>query len=320
VVSPFELEEIFPEKVSEGVSLPRRQAGGSPQGLAVTLIADYTLRERGWMPSAAIVALLEDFGVTSAGARAAISRLARRGVLEGSRRGRQSLYRLTPPVVADLVHGGRSIAGFATPSDPWDETWTLVVFSIPEEESTQRRALRDQLRWRGYAPLYDGLWVSPHPLSRDLEAQLAGVSLGAVTAFRAHHLELKAAIARSPVEAWDIAGVAQNYKTFIRTWSRLLPRIAAGRVSGVAAVRARTEVMESYRRFPVLEPQLPIELLPPDWPRARAREVFVAVYDGLAEPAQEHVRAVVARIADGLDLAIQTHSVADMSAGVIPVD
>jgi phenylacetic acid degradation operon negative regulatory protein len=78
--------------------------------------------------------------------------------------------------------------------------------------------------------------------------------------------------------------------------------------------------MESYRRFPVLEPQLPIELLPPDWPRARAREVFVAVYDGLAEPAQEHVRAVVARIADGLDLAIQTHSVADMSAGVIPVD
>ncbi|WP_374202889.1 PaaX family transcriptional regulator C-terminal domain-containing protein [Saccharothrix sp. S26] len=49
----------------------------------------------------------------------------------------------------------------------------------------------------------------------------------------------------------------------------------------------RTEVMDTYRRFPALEPLLPLTLLPPDWPRARAREVFLAVY-----PAREHVRTV----------------------------
>jgi phenylacetic acid degradation operon negative regulatory protein len=81
-------------------------------------------------------------------------------------------------------------------------------------------------------------------------------------------------------------------------------------------VGARTEVMNIYRHFPVLDPLLPIGLLPPDWPRSRAREVCVAVYDGLAQPAQEHVRAVVARFADGPHLDIRAHTIAGMSAGI----
>src|SRR4051794_7828277 len=95
VTSPFDIEEIFPEDAAGSVRLPRRQAGSSPQGLAVTLLADYTLHTRAWLPSAAIVALLAESDVSHAGARAAISRLARRGVVESSRQGRHSSYRLT---------------------------------------------------------------------------------------------------------------------------------------------------------------------------------------------------------------------------------
>jgi phenylacetic acid degradation operon negative regulatory protein len=74
--------------------------------------------------------------------------------------------------------------------------------------------------------------------------------------------------------------------------------------------------MDLYRRFLVLDPLLPIELLPTGWPRVRAREVFVAVYDGLAEPAQEHVRGIVARVADGPHSQIRAHTVAEMVAGL----
>ncbi|MGS2648263.1 hypothetical protein [Streptosporangium sp. LJ11] len=45
MVRPFDIEEIFPE-VAAG---PRRRSGGSAQELAVTLIADYTLRTRAWL-------------------------------------------------------------------------------------------------------------------------------------------------------------------------------------------------------------------------------------------------------------------------------
>lgn len=316
MTSPFNIEEIFPEDAAGAVRLPRRQSGSAPQGLAVTLLADYTLRTRAWLPSVAIMALLGESGVSLGGARTAISRLTRRGVLEGSRQGRNSSYRLTQPAAAHLSTGGSWIVSSAAAIQTWEGWWTLIAFSMPQEENTQRRALRGQLRWLGYAPLFDGLWISPDGFTEKVRAQLAQVNLGAVTVFRARHVEIAADSGRNPVEAWNIPAIAAEYESFVGRWSMLLPRIRAGQVAGAEAVRARTEVMDTYRRFPALDPQLPLQLLPPGWLRQRALEVFAAVYDGLAAAAEEYVRAVVARHADGAELGIRAHTVADMLAGV----
>lgn len=319
MASPFHIDEIFPDATAP--TPPHRPAGSSAQDLAVTLVADYTLRDRAWLPSAAIVALLGEFDVTSGAARTIISRLARRRVLESSRRGRHTFYRLTEPAAIDLSNGGCSIAAFATTLDPWDGSWTVIVFSMPQDESARRRALRTQLRWMGYAPLYDGVWVSPHPMTAKEEAELAASALGAMTVLRAQHVHLETTATRNPVDAWDLAGIARQYEGFIEHWSPLLPRIAAGKVTGAAAVRARTGVMDTFRRFPVLDPRLSARSLPPDWPRSAARDVFVAVYDGLAGPAQNHVYAVVASVvagvAEGPPTGIRTHTVAEMHAGVV---
>lgn len=311
MVSPYHIEEIFPDAGRGPVRLPRRQSGSSPQGLAVTLQADYTLRHRAWLPSAAIVALLAESGVSAANARAAISRLARRGVLESDRRRPGSSYRLTRPAADNLRYGGRLIATFAAEAEPWDGWWTLVAFSLPQEAGAARRALRGQLRWRGYAPLYDGLWVSPHGLN-DATAELLRLTDGATTVFRAQHLDVKAATGRVPIEAWDTATLAAAYASFVRRWRGLVARVRAGAITGAAAVRARTEIMDTYRRFPVLDPRLPVELMPDGWPRGDARAVFVAIYDGLAEPAQEHVRAIAGRYAAGSPPGISAHTVAEL--------
>ncbi|MFY1703700.1 PaaX family transcriptional regulator C-terminal domain-containing protein [Micromonospora sp. WMMA1923] len=316
MTSPFEIEEIFPDDGEHQVRLPRRQSGNSPQGMAVTLLADYTLRTREWLPSAAIVALLAESGVSPAGARTAISRLARRGVLDGSRQGRHSSYRLSRSAAGNLSAGGSWIVTSTATARAWDECWTIVAFSLPQQHGAQRRALRAQLRWLGYAPLYDGLWISPYELVPAARRQLAGLGPGAVTVFRGRQVELDAVIARDPLAAWDIAAVAGQYETFLGRWRPLLPEIAAGRVDGAAAVRARTEVMDTFRRFPVLDPQLPLRLLPPDWLRVPAREVFAAVYDGLAGTAERHVRAVVAPFAGESLPGIRAHTTADLLAGL----
>jgi phenylacetic acid degradation operon negative regulatory protein len=315
VVSPYEIEEIFPDTPAGLVRQPARQAGNTAQGLATTLLADYTVHTRAWLPSAAIVALLGESGVSVGGARTAMSRLARRGVLESCRDGRHSSYRFTRDAAHELSAGGAWIARFGTGVNPWDGRWTLVAFSLPQEENMQRRALRGQLRWLGFAPLYDGLWVSPDALNPTVKDGLSGVSHGAMTVFRASHIELATATDRHPIEAWDITAIAAHYEAFVRRWRPLLTRVDRARITGAAAVRARTEIMETYRRIPVLDPQLPIELMPAGWPRAQTREIFVAVYDGLAEQAQEHVRAVVTRCGESPHADIRAHSVAEMAAG-----
>lgn len=313
MVTLFDIEEIFPGDDGGPGRSPRRQAGSPPE-LTAILIADYTFPTRAWLPSGAIVALLGEFGMSAGAARTTISRLARRGVLEGSRHGRNSSYRLTEEVCADLWSGGASIAAFTTNPDSWDGTWTVITFSVPEEHSARRRALRTELRWRGCAPLYDAVWVSPRPLTPRGRADVSALAQGSITVFRSRQVET--GDDRNPVEAWDLRAVAGQYKAFIGRWEKLLPRIADGGVTGAAAVRARSEVLNEYRRFPVLDPLLPLDLLPPDWPRARARAVCVGVYDGLAQAAQDHVRGVVARFADGPQPGIGAHTIAAMSAGL----
>ncbi|MGC4811097.1 PaaX family transcriptional regulator C-terminal domain-containing protein [Micromonospora sp. DT228] len=318
MASPFDIDEIYPDDGGRQLRLPRRQVGNSPQGVAVTLLADYTLRTRAALPSAAIVALLEETGVTTAGARTAISRLARRGVLEGSRLGRRSSYRLSRAAAANLSAGGNWILASTSSTVRWDGCWTIVAFSLPQDRSAQRRALRAQLRWLGYAPLYDGLWISPEELTPAARAQLDQLTLGAVTVFRGRQAAIGSAIHRAPIEAWDIAEIGRSYQAFLEHWTAVLPRVAAGEIDGAAAVRARTEVMDTFRRFPVLDPQLPLELLPKKWLRRPAREVFEAVYDGLAAPAERHVRAVVARFTDCELPGVEAHTTADILAGVHP--
>jgi phenylacetic acid degradation operon negative regulatory protein len=314
VVVPYEIEEIFPDSAAGSVRVSRRLAGNTAQGLATTLVADYTVRTRGWLRSAAIVALLGESGVSAGGARTAMSRLARRGVLESCRDGRHSSYRLTRAAAEDLSAGGAWIAQFGM-GNPWDGHWTLVAFSLPQEENLRRRALRGELRWLGFAPLYDGLWVSPDKFNPVVKGRLTGVTLGAMSVFRASHFELATEANRNPIEAWNVDAIAEHYETFIRRWRPLLARVNGGRVTGAAAVRARTEIMDMYRRIPILDPQLPIELMPAGWPRARTREIFVAIYDGLGEQAQEHVRAIASRCGDHPDADIRAHTVAQMAAG-----
>ncbi|WP_434742237.1 PaaX family transcriptional regulator [Micromonospora sp. SH-82] len=318
--SPFDIEEIFPDDGDDPVRLPRQQTGRSPQGTAVTLLADYTLRTRAWLPSGAIVALLAESEVSNASARTAISRLARRGVLEGRREGRHSFYRLSRSAAVNLSVGGGWILTATATTRSWDESWTVVAFSLPQERSTQRRALRGQLRWLGFAPLFDGMWISPHELTVEARAHLAQFDLGAVAVFRGRWVGLDAASDRDPLAAWDVAGLAERYENFLDRWRPVLPRIASGEVGGAEAVRTRTEVMDTFRRFPTLDPQLPLRLLPAGWLREPARETFVAVYDGLAPTAERHVRAVVARFAEGASPEVRAHTTADLLAGVPTAD
>ena len=61
------------------------------------------------------------------------------------------------------------------------------------------------------------------------------------------------------------------------------------------ALIARTRVMDEWRAFPGLDPDLPAELLPSAWPRAPARELFIGCYDLLGPLAAWRVRQIITR-------------------------
>ncbi|GLW06409.1 PaaX family transcriptional regulator [Microtetraspora sp. NBRC 13810] len=260
-----------------------------PQHLITTLLGDYWFRRREPLPSAALVRLAGEFGVSPVAARAALSRLARRDLLESSKAGRRTYYRLTDRASAVLAEGRQRIMSFGLGTGGWDGKWTVAGFSVPEEQRDLRHALRTRLRWLGFAPLYDGLWVSPTAGGETVAEALRDLGVRHATVFRGG----AAPGLRAPHEAWDFALLRRAYDDFLRHYGPLLDRVRGGAVGASEALVARSGIMDTWRGFPNLDPGLPAELLPQDWPRTAARDLFVEVYDTLGPLAESRVRQIV---------------------------
>jgi phenylacetic acid degradation operon negative regulatory protein len=273
------------------VLLPRTQVGSQPQHLLLTLIGDYFCDSDAYIPSAALVSLLEEFGVTSVGSRAALSRLSRRGLLSSAKSGRNTSYRLTTTAAAVLREGTAHVLAFGATDRPWSGTWTIVTFSVPEDQRRSRPVLRSRLRWLGFAPLYDGVWISPHPPTDRLEAVLERLGITASTVVVGTIRERDGA--STPLSAWDLDDLRGVYTDFIGEFSDVRGRAARGTVGAAEGLVARTAIMDRWRTMSDLDPDLPAQLLPEDWPRKHARSLFVDVYDGLGELAEMRVRQIL---------------------------
>ncbi|MEE6257669.1 PaaX family transcriptional regulator [Plantactinospora sonchi] len=293
------------------VDLPRMQTGGSPQHLLLTLLGDYWYGQRAPLPSAALVALLGEFDITEVGARAALSRLARRGLLEQSKSGRRTSYSLSPRASEVLTEGRAHILSFGAERTGWTGRWTVAAFSVPEDDRSRRNALRTRLGWYGFAPLYDGLWVSPQERVAEVTAILSELGIDRATVFTAELAE-GGPVAGHPIRAWDLDALRAGYERLLSTFEPVLRRWRSGRIGTAEALASRTALMDEWRTMPSLDPELPTELLPPHWPRVRARELFVELYDGLAGLAEQRVVQVVAAYDPDLAALVRSHTTRDM--------
>ena len=198
-----------------------------PPRLLLTLLGDYWWRRSEPLPSAALVALLAEFGVSDSAARAALSRLTRNKLLVTAKSGRRTVVRLSDRAARVLDDGGQQIFSFGRISQPWDGMWSLVAFSIPEQHRAARDSLRKQLRWLGFAPLYDGLWVSPRDHAGEVLGQLAGLGISTATAFRARTVP-GVSPDGLPQQAWDLDNLRARYDRFIGQAGALRERTLDG--------------------------------------------------------------------------------------------
>ena len=275
------------------IDMPRFQVGFPPQHLLLALLGDYWAGRAEALPSAALVDLLAEFDVNQSGARAALSRLSIRGLLVGTKDGRNTFYRVADNFRHLLPYGPIHTLAFAKPKPDWDGTWTMVAFTVPEDQRRVRPMLRGRLQSLGFAPLYDGLWVSPHAPDNELEIALQIAPPQSCTVVRATELPLNT---RLPVaSAWDLGELGESYQEFIRTFQPVWRRLGTGRISPTEALVTRTRANYRWFVFAVTDPDLPEVLLPRRWPRAAAHDLFAGLVDGLATLAVERVREIVSK-------------------------
>jgi phenylacetic acid degradation operon negative regulatory protein len=110
------------------------EPAANPQHVLVTLLGTYFFGQQQPIPSSFVVELLGELDVTPVGARNALSRVTRRGLLEVSRAGRNTYYQLSAQ--AHQNHAARlaEILTHGAGTRHWNGTWTIALFSVPEDQ------------------------------------------------------------------------------------------------------------------------------------------------------------------------------------------
>jgi phenylacetic acid degradation operon negative regulatory protein len=263
-----------------------------PQRLLVTLLGDHWRGKAEHIPSTALLRLLAEFGVSAKGARSALSRLVRRGLLARSRRGRRTSYGLTNRGLALLDEGAKRIFRFGLEQARWDGTWSVVAFSVAEANRDRRHLLRTRLRWLGFGPLYPGLWISPHPHLEEAATALDDLGIHDMTVFKG----IVPSWGSRPGDfrkAWDLDSLRESYIRYLERFRPVRARMRAGRITAREALVMRTRVMDEWRKFPRADPDLPDAFLPADWPRREARALFAELFRGLGPAAEKRVAEIV---------------------------
>jgi phenylacetic acid degradation operon negative regulatory protein len=271
---------------------PEDESGGArepapahrPQSLLLSFLGSVVLDEGlPPLPSAVLLDVLADLGVTEAAARATLKRMTQRGLLDRGQVGRTAQYALTPKAERVLRQAAARVSSPA-PFTHSEGEWTLLSYSVPESRRDLRHRVRSRLTWAGFGGLRDGLWIAPGTV--DVATVLGHDDLsdaaGLADAFAARPLP-GTDVDRLVRRAWDVVALRRAHLRFVADWS------APPRVTGSLA--QRTLLGADWLALLRADPGLPAAQLGTDHPAAAS----TAVYQRVSTALQPAARAALLR-------------------------
>ncbi|MFI7246028.1 PaaX family transcriptional regulator C-terminal domain-containing protein [Streptomyces qinglanensis] len=261
------------------------------------------IREDGTVGAAELYAVADTLGMSDQQVRLCIKRLLAEGRFTHEGRGRKAVLHATEatarflaPNADFLRHAFRQDAGQA----PWDGTWHLAAFAVPESARTVRDALRETLVHLGGAALQGGLYVCANawePYVEDAAGRLgADAALTLLTS-----TDLRRGGTRDPVglarDLWPLEEIAGRYHRLDQVARPRLERLTGtDPVPSAELLTIALELAAELTRAMDPDPLLPPELLPRPWPGAQAREVVARCWAALHERAPRDSRPAVFRV------------------------
>ncbi|GAB2916447.1 PaaX family transcriptional regulator C-terminal domain-containing protein [Rhodococcus aerolatus] len=264
-----------PARVAPAAASRRRQLGSdSARSLLLTVLGEFVHPRREPVWTATLLSALAELGVEEKSARQAVARTAAEGLLVSEREGRRVRWSLTDAGGELLEQGTRRIYGFLRDVAEWDGGWLLLTVAIPETQRQLRHRVRTRLTWLGLGSPSPGFYVVPDARKRDEVAAIVVEAGLAEHAFAWVGARLSLGEQQRLIDdAWSLGDVAARYRDFTATFSGLTA------ADDAAAFAAQVRLVQAWRRFPFLDPALPVDLLPPAWPGPEAAAVFHRRHD-----------------------------------------
>ncbi len=261
---------------------------GSARSLLLTVLSELTLprNEPTWTSS--LLYVLTGLGLEEQTARQAIARASDAGLIVSEKHGRTVRWTVTDAGKALIESITRRAASLINPPERWDGNCLIVAVTVPQRLRAVRKRLYSSLYWQGFGNPAPGLWASPHvDRVEELRALIDDLGLrDSTVTFIGNTLGVGITDAEIVARAWDLDNIAHRYEKFIETYTDVDPE------PGDDLLLTHLSLINEYREFPAMDPQLPEDLLP-DWVGHRATELFVTLNRKWSTAAHERWRKIV---------------------------
>jgi phenylacetic acid degradation operon negative regulatory protein len=161
--------------------------------------------------------------------------------------------------------------------------------------------LKRELTWLGFGIIAPGVFAHPSPDRAGVERVLGKLGVAdLVERMTATPERLRPERSRDLLQScWDLAALGAAYRRFIERFRPVWQALEkAPDPDPETCFALRTLLIHEYRRIILRDPELPAELLSPDWAGATARVLCRNLYRRAAPAAERHVMAVL-ETADG---------------------
>ncbi|MEU7136535.1 PaaX family transcriptional regulator C-terminal domain-containing protein [Streptomyces sp. NPDC046261] len=260
---------------------------GRPE-IPTRLLVHALVREDGTVDAGELYTVAGILGMTDQQVRLCVKRLTAEGRFTHEGRGRKAVLRAVADVSGSLApdaayvrHAYRQDHGLA----PWDGTWHLFAFAIPESSRGARDALRDTLLHLGAAPVQGGLYVSANPIADLVEAQARHLGVSdSLTRLTSGDLRVGDLVDPPAVAAalWPLEEIAERHRRLAAFAETCLTHLSGGTpLSAAEQLTMAVGLAAEFTRAMGPDPLLPPELLPAPWPGSRARRLTAACWNAL---------------------------------------
>jgi phenylacetic acid degradation operon negative regulatory protein len=210
-----------------------------------------------------LVAIASLFGISDGAARTCLWRMVSNGELSSD----DGTYALA----GDLLERRQRVAEASRIDDdaapPWDGTWELAVVSLERRSAAHRLALRKAATALHLAELREGVWIRPDNLDPARLPTLRAVLDRQCVHFHAAATDIPAETVRSLFKLDDwVAGA----RRFTRAMRDEIDTEAAGADDFTYQFALSVAVVRHLQ----LDPLLPDELIPEEWPGRDLRNTY----------------------------------------------
>jgi phenylacetic acid degradation operon negative regulatory protein len=150
----------------------------------------------------------------------------------------------------------------------WNKQWTAVLFSIPEKNRPTRDKLRRYLQKEGFGNLFGSVWITPSRRKQTINNFTKSHKIDGHVIVLNCHAEDNQKLADT---AWDLTKIRKQYEQYVNFATKKIATLH--RTTPDIALEIKKLIFE-LSLIISSDPNLPAELLPNDWPKAKAIKLY----------------------------------------------